>query len=179
MAARSSCRRRPARWSAGRCRRARASTTSASTSSRTCPQPERLYQVNAEGLDADFPAPRTIDSTPNNLPVSTTALVGRAAELEQLARLLRGDTVRLVTLTGPGGIGKTRLAVQAATDALEHFADGVFFVDLAHAREPIAVLVAIAQTTGLAVPPIATCARRSWRTCGRSSSCSCSTTSSR
>ena len=116
------------------------------------PEPERLYQVNAEGLDADFPAPRTIDSTPNNLPVSTTALVGRAAELEQLARLLRGDTVRLVTLTGPGGIGKTRLAVQAATDALEHFADGVYFVDLAHAREPIAVLVAIAQTTGLAVP---------------------------
>ena len=116
------------------------------------PAPERLYQVNAEGLDAEFPPPRTIDSTPNNLPVSTTALVGRAAELEQLARLLRGDAVRLVTLTGPGGIGKTRLAVQAATDALEHFADGVFFVDLAHAREPIAVLVAIAQTTGLAVP---------------------------
>ena len=116
------------------------------------PAPERLYQVTAEGLDAEFPPPSTIDSTPNNLPVSTSALVGRAAELEQLARLLRGDAVRLVTLTGPGGIGKTRLAVQAASDALEHYDDGVFFVDLAHAREPIAVLVAIAQTTGLAVP---------------------------
>ena len=75
------------------------------------PTPERLYQVTADGLEADFPPPRTIDSTPNNLPGSTSALVGRAAELEQLARLLRGDTVRLVTLTGPGGIGKTRLAV--------------------------------------------------------------------
>ena len=116
------------------------------------PAPERLYQVTADDLDAEFPPPRTIDSTPNNLPVATSALVGRSAELEQLARLLRGDTVRLVTLTGPGGIGKTRLAVQAASDALEHYADGVFFVDLAHAREPSAVLVEIAQTTGLAVP---------------------------
>ncbi len=116
------------------------------------PAPERLYQVTADGLDADFPPPRTIDSTPNNLPASTSALVGRAAELEQLARLLRGDAGRLVTLTGPGGIGKTRLAVEAASDALEHYDDGVFFVDLAHAREPTAVLVAIAQTTGLAVP---------------------------
>ena len=116
------------------------------------PTPERLYQVTAEGLDAEFPPPSTIDSTPNNLPVSTSALVGRAVELEQLARMLRGDTVRLVTLTGPGGIGKTRLAVEAASDALEHYADGVFFVDLAHAREPTAVLVAIAQTTGLVVP---------------------------
>ena len=116
------------------------------------PAPERLYQVTAEGLDAEFPPLRTIDSTPNNLPGSTSALVGRAAELEQLARLLRGDTVRLVTLTGPGGIGKTRLAVQAASDALEHYDDGVFFVDLSHAREPSAVLVAIAQTTGLSVP---------------------------
>ena len=116
------------------------------------PAPERLYQVTAEGLESEFPPPSTIDSRPNNLPLSTSALVGRAAELEQLARLLRGDTVRLVTLTGPGGIGKTRLAVQAASDVLEHFADGVFLVDLAHAREPTAVLVSIAQTTGLAVP---------------------------
>ena len=63
----------------------------------------------------------SLDAIPNNLPVSTSALVGRAAELEQLGRLLAGDTVRLVTLTGPGGIGKTRLAVEAASDALEHY----------------------------------------------------------
>src|SRR5215212_2702551 len=105
--------------------------------------PERLFQVTADGLDAVFPAPHTIDSTPNNLPVSTSALVGRAAELEQLARLLRSDGVRLVTLTGPGGIGKTRLAVQAATDALEHYDGGAFFVDVSRAREPAEVLVAI------------------------------------
>ena len=116
------------------------------------PAPERLYQVTAEGLETEFPPPSTIDSTPNNLPLSTSALVGRAAELGQVERLLRGDAARLVTLTGPGGIGKTRLAVQVASDVLEHYADGVYFVDLAHAREPIAVLVAIAQTTGLAVP---------------------------
>ena len=124
--------------------------------------------------------PRTIDSTPNNLPVSTTALVGRAAELEQLARLLRGDTVRLVTLTGPGGIGKTRLAVQAATDALEHFADGVFFVDLAARRASRSRSSSRSPRRRVSRSrAIATCARRSWRTSGRASSCSCSTTSSR
>ena len=144
------------------------------------PAPERLYQVTAEGLEAEFPPPSHHRLAPNNLPLSTSALVGRAAELEQLARLLRGDTVRLVTLTGPGGIGKTRLAVQAASDVLEHFADGVFLVDLAHAREPTAVLVSIAQTTGLAVPgDQRPAARRSPTIYGRASSCSCSTTSNR
>ena len=116
------------------------------------PAPERIYQVMASGLATDFPAPKSLDAIPNNLPVAASALVGRTAELEQLGRILEGETVRLCTLTGPGGIGKTRLAVEAASNALEHYTDGATFVDLAHAREATAVLVEIARGTGLAAP---------------------------
>ena len=81
------------------------------------PAPERLYQVVARGLAADFPAPNSLDAIPNNLPISASVLVGRAEELAQLRRILEGETARLCTLTGPGGIGKTRLAVAAASNA--------------------------------------------------------------
>ena len=116
------------------------------------PAPERLYQVMARGLAADFPAPNSLDAIPNNLPVSASVLVGRAEELAQLRRILEGETARLCTLTGPGGIGKTRLAVAAASNALEHYTDGAIFVDLAHAREATTVLVEIARATSLAAP---------------------------
>ena len=116
------------------------------------PAPERLYQVMAEGLATDFPAPKSLDAIPSNLPVAASALVGRTPELELLGQILEGETVRLCTLTGPGGIGKTRLAVEAASNALEHYGDGATFVDLAHARESVTVLVEIARATGLAAP---------------------------
>jgi predicted ATPase/class 3 adenylate cyclase len=116
------------------------------------PAPERLFQVMAGGLETDFPAPKSLDAIPSNLPVAASALVGRTAELEQLGRILEGETVRLCTLTGPGGIGKTRLAIEAASNALEHYTDGATFVDLAHAREATTVLVEIAHATGLAAP---------------------------
>ena len=85
----------------------------------------------------------------HNLPVQLTQLIGREQESAQAVALLRRPEVRLLTLTGPGGVGKTRLALQVATDLLEDFADGVSFVSLASIREPDLVLPALAQTFGL------------------------------
>ena len=92
-------------------------------------RPERVFQLTAPGLPADFPALRTLDALPNNLPLQVTSFVGRERELAEAARLLA--TTRLLTLTGTGGTGKTRLALQAAAEASEGYPDGVWFVDLA------------------------------------------------
>ena len=112
---------------------------------------ERLFTAMAEGLPADFPPPRTLDTTPNNLPAQTGELVGRDTELRTIHGHLESPGIRLLTLTGPGGIGKTRLAVEAATDQIGRFRDGVYFVDLASARDTPAALQAIVQTVGLTV----------------------------
>ena len=84
-----------------------------------------------------------------HLPAPPTALVGRRRELDELDVLLRGGTVRLLTMTGPGGSGKTRLALQAAHDLAEAFGDGVYFVDLAHLREGSLVPSQVAHALGL------------------------------
>jgi predicted ATPase len=86
---------------------------------------------------------------PNTLPLSPTQLIGREKELATLRDLLREDAGGLITLTGPGGTGKTRLAVEAARDTRDHFADGVFFVALAPIRDYALVAPTIAQTLGL------------------------------
>jgi predicted ATPase/class 3 adenylate cyclase len=112
-------------------------------------QPQRLYQVLGEGLAHDFPPLKTLESRPTNLPAQPTALVGRLRELEQISGLLR-DGARVVTLTGPGGTGKTRLALQAAAEVLDEFADGVFFVPLATTSDPELVLPAVSQALGVA-----------------------------
>lgn len=85
----------------------------------------------------------------NNLPAQPTPLIGRQAELKAVKDLLMQESVHLVTLTGPGGTGKTRLALQAATDLLASFEDGVFFIDLAPVRDPESAFSAIARTIGL------------------------------
>jgi class 3 adenylate cyclase len=110
---------------------------------------ERLYQVMADGLEADFPPLRTLDRTPNNLPTQPTALIGRDAELERIRRHLDSTRVRLLTLTGPGGIGKTRLALQAAANQADRVQDGVYFVDLTEADDSSSALRAIARALGL------------------------------
>ena len=108
---------------------------------------ERLYQVNAPGLREEFPAPRTLDATPNNLPIQLTSFLGREPEIaEVVERLRRG---RLLTMTGPGGTGKTRLSLQAAARLLDEFPDGVFFVPLAPIGDPALVAATIAQHVGL------------------------------
>jgi predicted ATPase/class 3 adenylate cyclase len=102
--------------------------------------PERIRQLG----DGDFPPPKTLYRT--NLPVPATPFLGREAELAEVVELLTGDGLRLLTLTGPGGTGKTRLALQAAAEASESFPDGVFWVPLASLRDPELVLPTLAQT---------------------------------
>lgn len=110
---------------------------------------ERLYQLVVEGLSQTFPALRTLDTTPNNLPTQLTSFVGREADVADAKRLLGGT--RLLTLTGPGGIGKTRLSLQLAADLVQSFPDGVYFVALSAVNDPDLIPSAIAQSIGLAV----------------------------
>jgi predicted ATPase len=110
---------------------------------------ERIFQLVAPDLPATFPPLNSLDARRTNLPAQPTALIGREQEIAAIAALLRRTDVRLVTLTGPGGIGKTRLSFQLAAELIEDFPDGVYFVDLAPIREPILVISAIVQTLGL------------------------------
>jgi predicted ATPase/class 3 adenylate cyclase len=110
---------------------------------------ERLFQLDADGLPDRFPPLRTLDNRPTNLPLQPTPLVGRERELAEVATILRREGVRMVTLTGAGGSGKTRLALQAAGELLDDYVDGVFHVPLATVGDPSLVLPAIAQALGL------------------------------
>jgi predicted ATPase/serine/threonine protein kinase/DNA-binding CsgD family transcriptional regulator len=109
-------------------------------------RPKRLFQLVISGLPADFPPLKTLDIYPNNLPVQLTPFIGREQELATVQQLLRRDDVRLLTLTGPGGTGKTRLGLQGAAELSDLFADGVFFVNLAPINDPSLVVPTIAQT---------------------------------
>jgi predicted ATPase/class 3 adenylate cyclase len=91
--------------------------------------PERLFDLVIDGLPSDFPPIKSMGIRPNNLPLPLNSFIGRAHEVAQAVQLLEGH--RLVTLTGPGGSGKTRLALELARDHLAGFEDGVYFVDLA------------------------------------------------
>jgi predicted ATPase/class 3 adenylate cyclase len=108
-------------------------------------RPERLFQLVADGLETDFPPLLTLDARPHNLPAQATPLVGREAELKAVRDLVLRQDTRLVTLTGPGGIGKTRIALQVAADVIDVFRDGVFFVNLTTVREPERLPAAILQ----------------------------------
>jgi predicted ATPase/class 3 adenylate cyclase len=112
-------------------------------------QPQRLYQLLGRDLETEFAPLRTLENRPTNLPAQTTPFVGRAAELDALQALLSDQGIRLVTLTGPGGSGKTRLALQAAAESVELFPNGVWLVSLEAVREAALLLPAIAQTLGL------------------------------
>ena len=111
--------------------------------------PHRLYQLRVDGLPDRFPSPRTLDSHPTNLPMQATPLVGRQREVAEVAALIERDGVRLVTLTGPGGAGKTRLALQVAAEIVDRFPDGTFFVPLAGVTGADLVLPAIGQALAL------------------------------
>jgi predicted ATPase/class 3 adenylate cyclase len=102
--------------------------------------PERIYQLGS----GDFPVLKSLYRT--NLPVPATPFLGREAELAKVVELLTQDGVRLLTLTGPGGTGKTRLALQAAAEASESYPDGVYWVPLAPLRDPALVLPSLART---------------------------------
>ena len=111
-------------------------------------EPQPLNQVVAEGLRMEFPPLRSLDARPNNLPTQLTSFVGRERELTEAGALL--DANRLVTFTGPGGTGKTRLSLQVAANAADRYADGVFFVPLETVREPVLLPSRIASAIGLA-----------------------------
>jgi predicted ATPase/class 3 adenylate cyclase len=110
-------------------------------------EPETILQLVAPGLQVDFPMLRTLDAVPNNLPRLLTTFVGRERELDEAVRLL--ETTRILTFTGPGGTGKTRLALQAAAEAADGFADGVFFVDLAPVNDVDMLPARILETLGI------------------------------
>ncbi|TAL06494.1 MAG: adenylate/guanylate cyclase domain-containing protein [Chloroflexota bacterium] len=111
-------------------------------------EPEHLYQLLAPGLGATFPPLATLDAHPNNLPTQLTSFVGREEELTRAASLLASN--RLVTLTGPGGTGKTRLSLQVAAAAATDYPDGVFFVPLETVRDAALVASRIGSEIGLA-----------------------------
>jgi predicted ATPase/class 3 adenylate cyclase/Tfp pilus assembly protein PilF len=114
-------------------------------------QPKHLYQLDIAGLPADFPPIKSLDAVLNNLPVQSTSFVGREKELGELKKLI--ENTRLVTLTGAGGSGKTRLALQVAAEMSAHFHNGVFFVPLAPITDSRLVASTIAQALGITETP--------------------------
>jgi predicted ATPase/class 3 adenylate cyclase len=111
------------------------------------PRPEHLFQVVAEGIETEFPPLRTMGARPNNLPVQLTSFIGRGRELEEVMAAL--ESTRLLTLTGPGGSGKTRLAIRTAQELLPRLEDGAFFVALAPISDPALVVPTMAQALGV------------------------------
>ncbi|HEX2280698.1 MAG TPA: adenylate/guanylate cyclase domain-containing protein, partial [Thermomicrobiales bacterium] len=112
-------------------------------------EPEQVFQLAHPDLPADFPALRSLDVRPHNLPLQPTPFLGREREVSDVVARINRPEVRLLTLTGPGGTGKTRLALQAAAELLDDFADGVFFVPLATLSDPALVPSAVASALGV------------------------------
>ena len=119
---------------------------------RDLPRPERVVQLCHPALRTDFPPLRTANNVVNDhLPVQLTSFIGRAAQISDVGQILKDN--RLVTLTGAGGVGKTRLAMRVADQVADEFAGGVWFVDLAPVTKPLLVAVVLARTLGLADQP--------------------------
>jgi predicted ATPase/class 3 adenylate cyclase len=112
-------------------------------------QPEHIFQLVHPSLAREFPPLQTLAQRPNNLPTQASEFLGREAQLAAIRDLLDVTDVRLVTLTGPGGIGKTRLALQAAADEIDLFEDGVYFVDLSDVQDPDGVFETVIRAVGL------------------------------
>jgi len=111
---------------------------------------ERIWELSIDGLRTDLPPLRTLNAIPNNLPTQLTSFLGRQRELAEAQRLLTEG--RLLTLTGPGGTGKTRLSLQIAADSTDRFPDGVYYVPLGQIAMPELVIPTIAQAVGVVDP---------------------------
>ncbi|MDX1613721.1 MAG: adenylate/guanylate cyclase domain-containing protein [Candidatus Promineifilaceae bacterium] len=118
-------------------------------------RPEHVFQLVHPSLPADFPPLPSASAGPHNLPERLTSFVGRQRELEEIGRLLTDEGVRerLVTLTGPGGTGKTRLALETAGALLGQFPDGIWLIELAPLADPQQVAAAVAEPLGLSEQP--------------------------
>ncbi len=114
-------------------------------------RPERVYQLVATELPIDFPPLNTLDARAHNLPIQSTSFVGRDREMLEVRALL--DSARLVTLTGTGGAGKTRLSLQVGAECIDDFADGVWFVELAPLTDPLLVAQTVATVLGIKEQP--------------------------
>jgi predicted ATPase/class 3 adenylate cyclase/Tfp pilus assembly protein PilF len=112
-------------------------------------RPERVFQLLARELPSEFPPLRTLEDYRNNLPLQPTPLIGREKEVAEVCEQLSRPEVRLLTLTGAGGTGKTRLGLQAAAELTDEFEEGVFFVSLAAISDPQLVVGAVAGTLGV------------------------------
>ena len=109
-------------------------------------RPQRLYQIDISGLPSEFPQLKSLDVLPNNLTIQLTSFIGREHEMAEIKDLL--VKTRLVTLTGAGGSGKTRLAQQIATDLLQKFMDGVWLAELAPLADPTFVVPTVSSALG-------------------------------
>ena len=118
---------------------------------RDLPIPLGVFQVRAPGLRTDFPPLRALDVSPGNLRPAVTSFIGRESEVAEVQAALR--THRLVTLTGVGGVGKTRLATEVAGRLADEFPDGVWFFELAAVADPAAVPDAVAAVLGITQQP--------------------------
>jgi predicted ATPase/class 3 adenylate cyclase len=107
-------------------------------------RPEHVYQLCHPDLLSQFPPLHSLDARPNNLPIQTTTFIGREREMAQIKKLMKSS--RLLTLTGSGGCGKTRLSLYVVADLIDDFADGVWFVELAPVADPNLVAHIVAQT---------------------------------
>ena len=114
-------------------------------------QPVKIYQLISKGLPSDFPPLKTLDARPNNLPVQLTSFIGREEEIKKVKELLK--ITHLLTLTGPGGVGKTRLSLQVGADIIDDFANGVWFVELAPIIEPVLLPQEILKELGIKEEP--------------------------
>jgi predicted ATPase/class 3 adenylate cyclase len=112
-------------------------------------RPEHIFQLTIPNLTGEFPALKSLSRRPHNLPVQPTPFLGREREVAGVCALLSRPEVRLLTLTGPGGIGKTRLSLQVAAEVSDQFADGVFFVALAPLSDAELVMPTIMQTLSI------------------------------
>jgi predicted ATPase/class 3 adenylate cyclase len=118
---------------------------------RDLPTPVGVFQVRAEGLRTDFPPLRALDVSPGNLRPPTTSFIGRESEVAELQAVMKAH--RLVTLTGVGGVGKTRLAVEVASRLADEYPDGVWFFELAAVADPAAIPDAVAAVLGITQQP--------------------------
>ena len=116
-----------------------------------CPTPVQVFQVRADGLRTDFPPLRALDASPGNLRAATTSFIGRESEVAEVQAAVKAH--RLVTLTGVGGVGKTRLATEVAARLADEFPDGVWFFELAAVADPAAVPDAVAAVLGIIQQP--------------------------